>query len=504
METAVAPVLAVARDRAVRLALVALLAASAFALASCAFNPASGQLEVTTMSTERESSIGRREARKVEKHIGLVDDASIAAYLSRVGQRVAAHSPRKDMTYRFHVVDMSDANAFALPGGYIYVSRGLLALTNSEAELAGVLGHEIAHVAARHAAQRETHQMGAKLLGSLAAAAGGAVGGLSGAQTMGQMGMYAGMGMMASYSRDQEREADELGQKMAAATGYDPAAFADFLDTLNRYTELRLGGQRQVGFLDSHPSTPERRRNASRRSTGVQIGEGEAFAPGRADYLALLLGLRLGEDPSYGVFIRSRFLHPDIGYAVEFPRGWEKGRELSFAAAVSPRKDALIKVLRQGPAREPALAARSYARGARISLVGGESLSIGGLPAYRARAYTEDGQYKLTQHLTWVGHPNAVLRVVGTSRRESYSSYEPIFTEVADSVRMIRAHERKLIVDTRLHAVPARSGETIAALSDRVASTWTPDQTAVANGLGTRQRLDLGYLVKIAVQRPYR
>ncbi len=487
-----------------RLTLVALLAASACALPSCAFNPVSGHLEMTTMSAERESSIGRSEARKIEKHVGLVDDAAMTGYVARVGERVAAHSPRQDVKYRFHVVDVADANAFALPGGYIYVSRGLLALTNSEAELAGVLGHEVAHVAARHAAQRETRQMGAELLGSLAAAAGGAAGGLYGAQQMGQMGTYAGLDMVASYSRDQEHEADELGQTMAAAAGYDPAAFADFLDTLNSYTELELGGQRRIGFLDTHPSTPERRRNASVRAASLSVGEGAPFAPERADYLARLLGLRLGEDPSYGVFVRSRFLHPEIGYAIDFPAGWDRAREPGFAAAVSPRKDALIQVLPQRPGSDPSRAARSYARAAKLSLIDGESLSIGGLAAYRARAYTKGGREKLVQQLTFVAHPNAMLRIVATSGSDTHEAYEPLFTAVANSVHMIRARERKLIVDTRLHAVPARGGETISSLSERVVSSWTADQTAVANGLASHERLDPGYLVKIAVQRQYR
>jgi predicted Zn-dependent protease len=130
---------------------------------SCAVNPVTGKREVIIMSPAQEAAIGREESVKVAATMGLIESAELVAYADAVGQRLAAGSPRKDVVYRFHVVDMAEANAFALPGGYIYVSRGLLALVNSEAELANVIGHEIGHVAARHAAQRQTRATGVGL-----------------------------------------------------------------------------------------------------------------------------------------------------------------------------------------------------------------------------------------------------------------------------------------------------------------------------------------------------
>ena len=128
----------------------------AFLLSGCAVNPVSGKSEVALISAEEERELGAQEAEKVKQSMGLIDDPEILAYVRAVGRRLAEHSPRKDVDYTFHIVDMEVPNAFALPGGYVYVSRGLLALVNSEDELAGVMGHEIGHVAGRHAVQRVT------------------------------------------------------------------------------------------------------------------------------------------------------------------------------------------------------------------------------------------------------------------------------------------------------------------------------------------------------------
>ncbi len=154
-----------------------LLAVAVWSAVGCAVNPVTGRRELVFMSPAREAALGAQAAAEVEAGIGLLDDPALTAYVSELGERLARHSPRRNVTYRFYVADMPEPNAFALPGGYIYVSRGLLALANSEDELANVIGHEIGHVAARHAAQRETQAIGAGVLTALGSRAAGAAGG---------------------------------------------------------------------------------------------------------------------------------------------------------------------------------------------------------------------------------------------------------------------------------------------------------------------------------------
>ena len=182
------------------------------------------------MSSEREAQLGAQTAARVAAEMGLVESPALSAYVDESGQRLARHSPRRDVVYRVAVVDWKEPNAVAVPGGYISGSRGLRAIANSEAERANVIGHEIGHVAARHSAQRETRALGVGVLAALGTVAAAAAGGESAAQGAAQIGQVAGAGWIASYGRDQERQADEVGQKLAAQAGWDPAAMAKFLD----------------------------------------------------------------------------------------------------------------------------------------------------------------------------------------------------------------------------------------------------------------------------------
>jgi predicted Zn-dependent protease len=203
--------------------------ASCLLLLACVTNPVTGREELVLMSPSREAAVGREAAAQVADEMGLVEDAALLAYVRGLGARVAAHSPRKDVSYQFAIANMAETNAFALPGGYIYVSRGLLALARSEDEVANVLAHEVGHVAARHAAQRETQALGVGLLSMLGTLGAAALGGQAAAAVAQQLGQVAGAGLIASYGRDQEREADDVGQRMARAAGFDPGGMVTFL-----------------------------------------------------------------------------------------------------------------------------------------------------------------------------------------------------------------------------------------------------------------------------------
>ncbi len=272
--------------------------AIALTLASCATNPVTGRQEVVFMSPEREAATGKQAAVQVEREMGILRDPKLTAYVQQIGARMAKLSPRQDVKYQFAIADMPEANAFALPGGYVYVSRGLLALANDEDELAGVIGHEIGHVAARHSAQRETRQVGVGILSVLGAIAAGVVGGGQAAQAASQLGQVAGAGYVASYSRDQERQADDVGQKLAAAGGWDPDGLADFLVTLDREGKARTGKARQPTFLDTHPQPGERSVAARERAPTLPRGDAARIAKGRDAYLKRIDGLLVGPDPA--------------------------------------------------------------------------------------------------------------------------------------------------------------------------------------------------------------
>ncbi|MEN8184191.1 MAG: M48 family metalloprotease, partial [Myxococcota bacterium] len=280
-------------------------------LLGCARNPVSGRPEVVLVSRAQEVEIGRAEARKVEESMGLVDDPELQAWVGQLGARLAGRSPRQDVAYRFAVVDVAEPNAFALPGGYVYVSRGLLVLVNDTDELAAVLGHEIGHVAARHSVRRLTVAAPFALATGIPALLTGLVSPSLG-ETLAETGRTTGGLVLAPYGRGQERDADRIGMEIAAGAGYDPKALARFLATLER-EEVAAGTARdRTSWLDSHPATPERRRDAERRAQKLSDAARPETPDGRSEVLARLDGLVVGPDPSGGLFVEGRFLHPGL------------------------------------------------------------------------------------------------------------------------------------------------------------------------------------------------
>lgn len=466
---------------------------------SCTVNPATGRRELVLMSPEREAQLGAAAARQVAEQMGLVEAPGLVAYVQTLGARVAEASPRRDVPYRFHVVDMHEANAFALPGGYIYVSRGLLALTNSEDELANVIAHEVAHVAARHAAQRETSALGVGVLSALGTIAAAALGGADAARTVGELGQVAGAGLIASYGRDQEREADRLGQQMAAVSGWDPGAMATFLRTLESETRLRTGASRRPTFLDSHPATPERIVNASTTAGTLAVARRAPVAAGVSDFLRRLEGTIVGPDPAHGIFREDRFLHRDLDFTLQFPAQWAAQNAPSVVAALSPQRDALIRLELGGRGTDLRRAAAELEAQAGVRLEQVQELRIGALPALHAVAVARNEQGTVALDLTWIAHRDLIFRLSGMTGEGSASSYVPVFAATARSFRPLGATERASIHTLRLGLASSRAGETLAAFSTRTGNAWSLEELAVVNAVPT-DRLPGGRLLKIAVR----
>ena len=318
------------------------------------------------MSEETEQEIGDEGARQIEMQLGIVEDEALAKYVGELGRKLARLSPRQDVEYSFHIVEMEEPNAFALPGGYIYVSRGLLALANSEAELAGVIAHEIGHVAARHSAQRDTQVKVASLLTLLGMVAAATTGdGKAVAATQ-----YLGQGFIAAYSREQERQSDRIAMELAAGSGIDPAGLASFLRSLDNTTRLREGASRAPGFFDSHPATPERLAEATTRAQvlrwkpDVAAGSDALLSAARARdaFISRLDGLVVGPAAREGVLRDNYLLHADLGFALRFPHGWSVHNARSHVIALSPGRDAIALLEQQGPGDDPRAAAAAHAR----------------------------------------------------------------------------------------------------------------------------------------------
>jgi predicted Zn-dependent protease len=476
-------------------ALVAIIAAG------CAINPVSGRPEVTLVSEAKERELGEAEAKRVAESMGIFDEPELQAYVRAVGERLARFSPRPDAHYTFDIVDLEEPNAFALPGGPVYVSRGLLALTNSEDELAGVIGHEIGHVAARHAVQRVTAAaplsvvtgIGALATGIVSPALGGVVGGLGG---------MAGALVLAPYSREQESEADRVGQDMVAAAGWDPAGLSRLLRTLEREEAAHGGERRATDFFATHPSLPRRVAATEERASGLQRAPGTPIAGGAA-YLRKLEGLPIGPRAAAGVFEGATFLHPDLDFHVKFPAEWKTVNDRTAVGAIAPDKGSAVVVEVVGEGTDPEIGVRALEKQTGVTLARVERGSVGGLPTAHATADASSRDGRVALDLTWIAHAGRIFRLTGVTSPGAAERMRATFAAVAASFGPLTGAERSGISELRLHVVAARGGETVEKIVARTESGWSAAMTAVANEVEEADALQAGRPVKVAVRRPY-
>ncbi len=440
--------------------------------------------EIVLRSEADDRRAGQDAAKEVEAELGLVEDPALVAYVNEIGQRLARFAPPRGFEYRFHIVDQETPNAFALPGGQIYVSRGLLILANSEIELANVIGHEIVHAALRHASARQA------VIDSIPG-----------------LFRFSAAGAIASYSRNQEREADREGQLLAGRAGYDPDGMATFLKDLDYTERLHFGGARLPSFFDTHPTTGERTAEASARAQAISWQARPAITPDPAAYLARIDGLAVGTRASEGVFQKGRFLHSELDLSLRFPEGWETQNTRRAVGALSPRRDAQVLLEMQGKGEDPLAAAQEFlasdeAVGLRLDAPP-QPIRLGPIEAVRGTGSAELPGGSVRAHVTWIAYRGTIYRITGLVASPASAKYEGVFRSVARSFRSLTGRERESIRETRLRVVEARAGESLRELAERTGNRWNVQQTAVMNDLFADAPLREAQLLKVAVSERY-
>jgi predicted Zn-dependent protease len=436
-------------------------------------------------TAEDDAKVGAEASQAVEAQVGVVRDGRLEKYLQALGEKLVRYAPAQPFAYQFEVVDQWSPNAFALPGGHIFVSRGLLVLTNSEDELACVLGHEIIHAAERHAASQQafSQQLNPFSLG------------------------LPRQAMVAKFGRDQERAADTGGQRICSAAGYDPRAMSTFLQSLDLIDRLQMGVSRIPTFLDSHPATPERIDNAAVFASTLPAPKPRDPVRARESYLGHFEGLLLGADPREGVIQGSRFLHPDLGFAVSFPPGWQVVNTPAAVVALSPRRDARFALEDAGPGSDPQAVAEPYIAKrlqevrAVVDFKGPQATRC--CKVYVARGTVESKQGVIAGQLAWVALGGRVYRMSAAFVPTASEKYADRARQMVRSFRPLSDEERASIHVNRLHLERARAGETVAAFSARTGNVYDVHPTAIANGLLPTATLQEGQLMKIGVQRSY-
>lgn len=341
-------------------------------LASCAVNPVTGKKELSLISEQGEIELGRETNTQICGQYGVYGEGGLGAYVAGVGSRIAPFSHRPRLPYAFQVLDTSVVNAFAAPGGFIYITRGALALINTESELAVVLGHELGHVAARHTVRRLSEM----ILIQVGLAVGGAL-----SETFAEISGVAAVGIQLLYlkfSRDDERQADVLGVEYARRAGYNPAGMVNFFSTLQRLGDMS-GGASLPGFLSTHPLNSERIKNVSGMLTA-----GDASLSVRRDvFLQSVDGVVYGDDPRQGYAQGNVFYHPTLGFSLAYPQGWKFQNTPSEVTLASADEQAAFVL----QAEKTAEGLKPYAdrKASEIKdgkLMGSTGLTVNGLTAY--------------------------------------------------------------------------------------------------------------------------
>jgi len=484
-----------------RLRLIALLA-PLLALAACSVNPATGQQSfIAFMSPEDERRVGAEEHPKMVREFGgAYGDAKLRAYVHRIGTRLAQVSEMPDVKFTFTVLNSDKVNAFALPGGYVYITRGLIALAGNEAEMAGVLAHEIGHVTARHTAQRYSTTM-ATNLGLMVLDIIGSQAGLP--ASVGQLVGYGAQAALMGYSRDQELEADRLGVRYLARNGYDARAMTTFFYKMEAEAQLETAMQGKPegptnNIMATHPRTADRIQQTVQLA---QLPAGAQPAVGRDAFLAEIDGMVFGDDTDQGVRRGREFIHPGLGFRFEVPPGFTLFNSPQQVVARGPNQSLIIFDMANQKTARQAGRMINYLTGAwggRLNLRGAEAFDINGMEAAtaEARLNTRDGP----RHVRLVAAraaPEQILRFAIITPPTLTRALNEDLRRTTYSLRRLAPGEAKAVrpLRIRLRTVqPGDTADTLAAAipSDKFRRRWFE----VLNGLAPGQAPTVGETVK--------
>jgi len=469
-------------------------------LAGCATNPATGKKEFSLMSEAQEIQIGREADPQIRQEMGVYEDRELQQYVSTIGLRLAKASERPNLPWHFTVVDEPAVNAFALPGGYIYLTRGIMAYLNNEAQLAGVLGHEIGHVTARHAAQQYTQAtsagLGVTLLSIFVPEA---------RPFQGVAESAVGLLLM-KYGRDDELQSDRLGVQYTAKTGWDPAGVAGMLRTLQRL-DAASGSNRGVpNFLSTHPSPEDRVAKVQQyiQENPVAVGTSGSSAGVRdeAEYLRRIDGIIFGDSPSDGIVRGNTFVHPELRLSLAFPPGWEIQNSATQVLAKAPDREnyLLLQLVPNARGSVEQIAQGSMTQ-AGFRPLQGERAQINGLDAYVG---TYQGNLQglgntgvLAAHVV---QGNRVYLLAGLAPANQFNAAQQPFAQAIRSFRQISASEAANVKPNRVDVYTVRGGDTWASIAERSGGLVKASTLAIMNNYEPNQAPRAGDQIRIVVE----
>lgn len=460
-------------------------------LTACAINPVTGKKQIVLMSEAQEVAMGQQADPEIVSFFGLYEDPQLQEFITATGNEMAAISHRPKLAYEFKIVDSPVINAFAVPGGFVYFTRGIMAHFNNEAEFAGVLGHEIGHVTARHSVIQQRNQ----LFGQL--------GLLAGVLLVPQLGEFTeplsqGMQLaLLKFGRDAERQSDKLGVDYSSQIGYDATEMASFFETLERQQE-DSGSSEVPPFLSTHPSPDERNTTVEKLAMDwQQKSEMTEFKINRDSYLRKIDGLIVGEDPKQGFVENNTFYHPVLKIQFPIPTSWKhQNTPQQFQMAPIEGNAVMILTLAQGATLEDATNAllEKYS----LTLVESKKETINGMPAVTMVA--EQKQEATTTRVlsSLIQFEGNIFSLMGVSDLSKFGSYEPVFLNTIRNFKELRDSEKlnRKPDSIKIKTIPEQmtlqaAFQNFGMPADRF------EELALLNGMQLTDQLSKGMLIKV-------
>ncbi len=469
--------------------LVALIACTAITINGCATNAATGKRQFNLISESREIAIGQDADKQITAQMGLYPNDALQKYVSDLGLKMAAQGERPNLPWSFKVVDDPAVNAFALPGGFIYVTRGILAYLNSEAELAGVVGHEIGHVTGKHSVvQMSTAQITQLGLGvstlieprlqRYAEAAG------------------QGLGLLfLKFGRDDETEADALGLRYMRRINKDPRELVGVMEMLDGVTQV-AGGSDVPEWLSTHPNPGNRAQNILGQLDTMTIAAGSEV--NRERYLEMVDGIVFGENPRHGYFKESLFLHPDFKFRCEFPKGWRTANQVQGVVGINEKQDAMVQLtLAEGSSHTEA--ANGFFGQQGIVATGRQSANVNGIPASWGKfsVATESGELRGVAY--FYAYDAKVFQILAYGTAASWSANEQVATNAAKSFAKLTDANVLAVQPWKLKIITLNEAMTLEQFAQKYPSPVSIDVLGIINRTDSNTRFIKGNKLKTVV-----
>jgi predicted Zn-dependent protease len=460
-------------------------------LIGCARNPVTGKKQLVFMSEAQEIAMGKESDPQIVAFFGLYDDPQLQKFITDKGLEMAAISHRPKLNYEFKVVDSPVINAFAVPGGYVYFTRGIMAHFNNEAEFAGVLGHEIGHITARHSVIQQRNQ----LLGQL-----GIIAGVILVPELSQFVEPMSQGMqlaLLSFGRDAERQSDKLGVEYSSKIGYDATEMAGFFETLERQ-QAKSGGGDIPDFLSTHPSPEERNVSVAKMAGEWQEKLKMTNAKvNRNSYLNKIEGLIVGEDPNQGFVENSVFYHPVLKFSFTIPQDWSF-QNTPQQVQMAPKNGEALMMLSLGSGSSLKEAANTILEQYKLELVDSREDKINGLPAFVFIADQKQEQGTIRVISTLIQFGGNIYNTMGISELSKFPSYQPIFQSTMQAFQELKdANKLNRKPDViRIKTVPSKMNLQ-AAFQHFGMPQDRNEELAILNGMQLDDMLEQGMLIKV-------